>query len=97
MEIAGQPQSLTVPATESAVASESSDLGMVIDQDRISGLPLNERHFLRLSLLTSGVTTPVEGSELSSRGAFAMHANCAREEYNDFLLDGVDNKFPQTP
>jgi Carboxypeptidase regulatory-like domain/TonB dependent receptor/TonB-dependent Receptor Plug Domain len=91
LEIAGQSQSVTVLATEAGVASESSDLGMVIGQDRISGLPLNERDFLQLALLTPGVTTPVEGSELSSRGAFAMHANGAREEYNDFLLDGVDN------
>jgi hypothetical protein len=91
MVILGQSQSVTVHATETGVATESSDLGMVIDQDRISNLPLNERDFLQLALLTPGVTTPVEGSELSSRGAFAMHANGAREEFNDFLLDGLDN------
>jgi hypothetical protein len=91
LAIGGQSQTVTVRATASGVSTESSDLGMVIDQDRIANLPLNERDFLQLALLTPGVTTPVEGSELSSRGAFSMHANGAREEYNDFLLDGVDN------
>jgi len=36
----------------------------------------------------------VEDSELSSRGAFAMHANGGRESFNNFLLDGVDNNDP---
>jgi hypothetical protein len=94
--IVGQEQSVTVHATEAVVATGSSELGMVIDQDRISGLPLNQRDFLRLALLTPGVASPVEGSELSSRGAFAMHANGGREEYNDFLLDGVDNNDQDT-
>ena len=96
LPIAGQEQSVTVRATEAAVPTETSDLGMVIDQDRISSLPLNQRDFLQLSLLTPGVLPPVEGSELSSRGAFAMHANGGREEYNDFLLDGVDNNDQDT-
>ena len=91
LAVAGQQQSVTVTAVQSAVSTETSDLGMVIDQDRISGLPLNQRNFLQLALLTPGVATPVQGSQLSTRGAFAMHANGAREEYNNFLLDGVDN------
>jgi outer membrane receptor protein involved in Fe transport len=94
LAISGKEQSLTVQATAAAVASESSELGTVISQDRIAGLPLNQRDFLQLALLTPGVTTPVQGSELASRGGFAMHANGAREEYNNFLLDGVDNNDP---
>ena len=57
----------------------------------MEGLPLNERDFLQLALLLPGTTTPVEGSQLSTRGDFAMHANGGREENNNFLLDGVDN------
>ena len=69
----------------------SGDLGMVLTRDQIDRLPLNRRDFLQLSLLTPGVQGPVDDSELSSRGAFSMHVNGAREEYNNFLLDGVDN------
>lgn len=96
LAVAGQEQSVTVRASASTIQTESSDVSTVIDQQRIDGLPLNERDFLQLALLTPGVTTPVEGSELSARGAFAMHANGAREEYNDFLLDGVDNNDQDT-
>ena len=71
--------------------TESSELGTVIDQSRIDSLPLNERDFLQLALLTPGVLPPVQNSELSTRGSFAMHANGGREEYNNYLLDGVDN------
>ena len=96
LPLAGVTESLTIHATELAVPSESSELGMVIDQNQISNLPLNQRDFLQLSLLTAGVVPAVEGSELSNRGAFAMHANGAREEYNNFLLDGVDNNDQDT-
>ena len=94
--VSGKEESLTVHATATAVPTESSELGTVISQERIAGLPLNQRDFLQLALLTPGVTTPVQGSELASRGGFAMHANGAREEYNNFLLDGVDNNDADT-
>jgi hypothetical protein len=91
MPLAGTRQSLTITGRVSAVQSESAELGAVIDESRIRQLPLNRRDFLQLSLLTPGVLTPVQGSELSTRGSFAMHANGAREEFNTYLLDGVDN------
>ena len=69
----------------------SAGLGSVFDRQRIEALPLNGRNFLQLSLLAPGVADPAEGSELSSRGAVAIHVNGAREEANNFLLDGVDN------
>jgi outer membrane receptor protein involved in Fe transport len=91
LPLAGMRQVVTVSGRVSALQSESSDLGAVIDETRIRQLPLNRRDFLQLSLLTPGVLTPVQNSELSTRGSFAMHANGAREEFNTFLLDGVDN------
>ncbi|MBV9267143.1 MAG: TonB-dependent receptor [Acidobacteriaceae bacterium] len=74
--------------------TESSDLGAVIDRRMIENLPLNERDFLQLALLTPGVLPPVQDSALSTRGDFAMNANGGREEFNDYLLDGVDNNDP---
>ncbi len=89
--IAGKGEQVIVPSTSPLLNTETSELGTVIDQSVISSLPLNERDFMQLSLLVAGVTTPVEGSQLSTRGNFAMHANGGREEFNNFLLDGVDN------
>jgi hypothetical protein len=92
--IAGRKEIVSVSAEVYAGNAESSDLGAVIDRSLIEKLPLNERDFLQLALLTPGVLPPVQDSALSTRGDFAMNANGAREEFNDFLLDGVDNNDP---
>src|SRR5436305_1791252 len=73
------------------IPSDSSELGIVFDQSRIQDLPLNRRDFLQLALLAPGVTPAVQNSELSQRGGFAMHASGGREEFNSYLIDGVDN------
>ena len=92
LPIATRRETITlVMSCGNALQTESGELGTVIDQSRIDSLPLNERDFLQLALLTPGVLPPVQNSELSTRGSFAMHANGGREEYNNYLLDGVDN------
>jgi len=82
---------IVVRAATPAISRDSSELGGVLDQTLVSGLPLNERDFLQLALLLPGTAPPVQGSQLSTRGSFAMHADGGREESNNFLLDGVDN------
>ncbi len=89
--LAGRGEKIAVTAQTPATNNDSSELGAVLNQALVEGLPLNERDFLQLALLLPGTTTPVEGSQLSTRGDFAMHANGGREENNNFLLDGVDN------
>ena len=84
-------EKVEVNVQTSALSPDSSEIGEVLTQSLIDGLPLNERDFLQLAFLLPGVTPPVNGSQLSTRGTFAMHANGGREEDNDFLLDGVDN------
>jgi len=91
LSLGGTAASVTVKAEAHAIQSESGELGTVIDENTIESLPLNERDFLQLAFLTPGVLPPVQNSELSTRGSFAMHVNGGREEYNDYLLDGVDN------
>lgn len=81
----------SVSVSVSRLATDSSELGAVLDQNRIETLPLNERDFLQLAFLTAGVMPPVEGSPLSTRGGIAMEVNGGREEFNNFMLDGVDN------
>jgi hypothetical protein len=80
-----------VIATVPLIPTDSSELGTVIDQARIQDLPLNRRNFLQLALLAPGVLPAVQNSELSQRGGFAMHASGGREEFNSYLIDGVDN------
>ena len=94
LPLTGLKQALEVTASVRTLETESAELGVVLDRKRIESLPLNRRDFLQLSLLTPGVMPPAEDSELSTPGSFAMHANGGREEYNNFLLDGVDNNDP---
>jgi len=94
--IAGQGTQVVVKAEIPAIQTDSSELGAVLDQTLVDNLPLNERDFLQLALLLPGVAPPVEGSQLSTRGTFSMDANGAREEANNFLLDGVDNNDSDT-
>ena len=89
--LAGKGEKIVVQGHTLDINTESSELGAVLDQSRIESLPLNKRDFLQLALLTPGVVPPVQDSELSTRGTFAMHANGGREEANNYLLDGVDN------
>jgi hypothetical protein len=94
--LAARGERVVVTARTPATSNDSSELGAVLDQTLVSGLPLNERDFLQLALLLPGTTTPVQGSQLSTRGTFAMNANGGREENNNFLLDGVDNNDSDT-
>lgn len=92
LALAGVQQTTQVKA--SVGTTETSELGAVITQRDLAGLPLNRRDFLQLALLAAGVAPPVEGSQLSLKGGFALHASGAREEFNNFLLDGADNNDP---
>ncbi len=94
--LATRAERIVVAAHAPALSTGSGELGTVLDQQRIDGLPLNERDFLQLALLLPGISPPVQGSQLSTRGTFAMHANGGREENNNFLLDGVDNNDTDT-
>lgn len=95
LPIAGHQESTTVEVRVRPLQTETSDLGQSLDRSTIERLPLNQRDFLRLALLTPGVAPPVQGSQLSARGGFAMNVNGGREEFNNFLLDGVDNNDPE--
>jgi hypothetical protein len=87
----GQPSEQVV-VTESVplVQTDTSTLGQVIDRKQVGELPLNERNFLTFALLVPGGQLPVQGSQNSTQGG-AISVNGAREQSNDFLLDGVDN------
>jgi hypothetical protein len=74
---------------------DSGSLGNVIENRQITGLPLDGRNFYELSLLVPGAVPPAPGSAGSVRGDFAFSVNGAREDANNFLLDGVYNIDPK--
>ena len=77
------------------VRPETPSVAGVIDSRQVLGLPLDGRDFFELSLLLPGVAPAAEGSAGSVRGAFSISVNGAREDANNFLLDGVYNGDPK--
>jgi hypothetical protein len=84
-----------VTAVADVLRTESMSLGGVVDNRQITGLPLDGRNFFELGLLLPGVAPAATGSAGSVRGDFAVNINGAREDANQFLLDGVFNGDPK--
>src|ERR1044072_6858086 len=77
------------------VQKDTAAQGAVIENRQVDGLPLDGRNFYELTLLIPGVAPPAQGSAGSVRGDFAFSVNGAREDSNNFLLDGVYNVDPK--
>jgi hypothetical protein len=90
LELGEFGQSITVEGALPLVQADRSGLGQVVDGRKLVELPLNERNFLNFTLLVPGAHAPSEGSQNSTQGA-AVSVNGAREQANNYLLDGIDN------
>ena len=88
-------ETVQVTAVHGMLRTESAALGGVIDNRQITGLPLDGRNFFELSLLLPGVAPAAPGSAGSVRGDFAININGAREDSNQFVLDGIFNGDPK--
>ena len=93
LRIGAITEEVIVTATPPIVQTDTSTLGQVVNNRLVQDLPLNERNFLSFALLVPGSQLPAEGSENSTQGG-ALSVNGAREQSNNFLLDGVDNNDP---
>jgi hypothetical protein len=89
------PTEVTVTAPFVPIERDSPALSTLIDQRQVSGLPLDGRNFLELALLAPGTAQAPQGSAASVRGDFAFSVNGAREDFNNYLLDGVYNVDPK--
>jgi hypothetical protein len=94
MEVGQASESVTVVADAFALQTESADHGLVIDQKRVTELPLNARNPFMLALLSPGVN--FSGNQIYQRpfdnGAIAdWTVNGGLDRKNEFLLDGAPN------
>lgn len=82
-------ESVEVTSATPLLETETSELGQVVDSQRVANLPLNGRNFAQLALLTVG-TAPSEPGARDEQN-YGFSAGGARSLQNNFLLDGIDN------
>jgi hypothetical protein len=95
MEAGGPADEVIVTATPGLIEPDAVNLGSVIENRQIVDYPLDGRNFLQLSLLLPGTAPSAPGSPGSVRGEFTVNVSGAREDSNNFILDGAFNNDPK--
>jgi hypothetical protein len=95
MELGALTDRIEVLAPATEVRRASPAVGTVVDNRQILEMPLDGRNFLELTLLAPGTVPAPQGSASSVRGDFSFSVNGGREDFNSFVLDGVDNVDPK--
>jgi hypothetical protein len=94
-ERGGPTEEIVVTAQQGMVEPDSTSLGAVIENRQIVNFPLDGRNSLELSLLLPGTAPAAQGSPGSVRGEFCVNVSGAREDSNNFILDGAFNNDPK--
>ncbi len=94
-----------VVATAPVIDKTTSYIGTLIDEKQVENLPLNGRNFTQLATLVPGVNRGIPGSNSSGGGSgtdaetfrysefggAALSVNGLREQFNNYMIDGIDN------
>jgi len=88
LEVGQTTDSVTITTNAPVLATETSDIGQVINRQQIAELPLNGRSFIQLAGLTNGVLigggTESGGPQFTSQGG--------RPTQNSVLIDGIESR-----
>ena len=97
MKLGATSQTVEVTGVPPLLQTETSSLGTIETEKRITDLPLNGRNFIQLAYLGPGANGGQTGSNVSGgvfeneRANEAISVNGLRVTNNNFLLNGVDN------
>ncbi len=85
---------ISVSGEAPVVDASTIEVGQVIDSKTTQEIPLNGRHFVDLSLLTTGtVTPPANGfltAPLRGQGSFSFVTAGQREDTVNFMINGIN-------
>jgi hypothetical protein len=91
LQVGSESQTVTVSGAATQLETDSTEGGVVIGPQEVQNLPLNGREYADLATLAPGVRrNNLENQTVTSRDA-SYNVNGQRSEFNDFLLDGLDN------
>jgi outer membrane receptor protein involved in Fe transport len=89
LQVGSSTQAVQVNASsQPLLQTQSAAVGQVMTTAQINNIPLNQRNYVFLAQLATGVA-PSNGGRGAGNGDF--NANGQRETENNFILDGVDN------
>src|SRR5438045_5979515 len=97
LQVGAVTESVEVTGAPPLLQTETSSLGTIETERRISDLPLNGRNFIQLAYLGPGANSGQSGSNVSGgvfeneRANEALSVNGLRVSNNNFLLNGGDN------
>jgi hypothetical protein len=89
LALGGANDVIEVTASAAVTDTETSSQGTVIDNQKVVGLPLNQRTFYGLALLSPAAYMPGQASTLGFRGGFNVAGN--NETANTFTVNGIDD------
>src|ERR1051326_6399345 len=98
LRIGQATETVEVSAVAPLLQTDTSLLGNVVDSVTVSSLPLSTHNTNQLTLISApGVITPNLFGFQAAQNSFGTgrpYVNGAREQENNFLLDGMDNNQP---
>jgi outer membrane receptor protein involved in Fe transport len=101
LEVGTTSQRVEVVAEAAQVETTTSSLGGLVNESKISQLPLNGRNFIDLSLMQTGVSwqPQTSSSPPAGTGGTKFSSNGAPTTSNYYMLDGasIANIFGQSP
>ena len=89
LEIGAVEQTLSVNAEAPLVETTSGSLGGLVDEQKVSELPLNGRNYIDLTLLQTGVNLHSRHGDTAGATGTWFSSSGAPVRSNSFLLDGA--------
>lgn len=89
LTVGGNTTVVTVESSAVTTETETSAVGALIPEQQVVGIPLDQRTFFTLPLLTPGVSQPAANSQTGYRGGFSVSGQ--DEIANNFIIDGYDS------
>ena len=89
LELGAVEQAIAVTAEAPLVNTTSGSLGGLVDEQKVSDLPLNGRNYIDLTLMQTGVEEHKNASKTGGLTGTIFSSNGAPIRSNNFLLDGA--------
>lgn len=89
LQVGAVEQTVSVTAEAPLVETTSGSLGSLVDEQKVSELPLNGRNYIDLTLLQTGVNLHSRHGETAGSTGTWFSSNGAPTRSNNYLLDGA--------